>query len=338
MSVDHDKVDSAFVARIHHVVELAGGIAALSRKCHLSRAVIHKYLNGDSDPSRMRLIALAQAAGVSVDWLATGEASPTTIEPSTDIPWPRLDANALQDLIRQRVSLRFDKASPQLQDRYVEQLLAVVSEADDTTGQMLMLGASLYVLALKYEEQNAALQTPPLSSREEQILQRRDPLFHLWCWRQGNPRSLPTSRDGLSKPQHSRFRAWRDDLRPLTVDDLQEGIWSGDGGSARYLFKFHLSPSRVFKAEQVIILKHPAPFSVQEGRWSVHQQHLAVSQYHSSETCYLVTETSSGKSFAILFEGEDTSHTGIILVDHMSDNSGAAAEFTNCMEQVRKAG
>lgn len=50
-----------------------GNLAELARKSGLSRRVIDKYRNGESDPSRARLVALARAAGVRVEWLATGE-------------------------------------------------------------------------------------------------------------------------------------------------------------------------------------------------------------------------------------------------------------------------
>lgn len=53
--------------------ELAGGPGELARKSKLSRRVIDKYRSGNSDPSRERLIALADAGGVSVEWLATGK-------------------------------------------------------------------------------------------------------------------------------------------------------------------------------------------------------------------------------------------------------------------------
>lgn len=50
-----------------------GGPGELARKSNLSRRVIDKYRSGQSDPSRERLIAIANAANVSAGWLATGE-------------------------------------------------------------------------------------------------------------------------------------------------------------------------------------------------------------------------------------------------------------------------
>ena len=69
---DGNKGDAVFVARVRQIIELVGGISALARRCQLSRGVIYKYLNGESEPSRPRLIAMAKAAGVSLECLATG--------------------------------------------------------------------------------------------------------------------------------------------------------------------------------------------------------------------------------------------------------------------------
>jgi len=50
-----------------------GGPKQLSERSGLSRAVIGKYLGGKSEPSRDRLIKLADAGGISIRWLVTGE-------------------------------------------------------------------------------------------------------------------------------------------------------------------------------------------------------------------------------------------------------------------------
>lgn len=55
------------------VIRLAAGVSRLAAETGLSQRVIAKYRNGESDPSRERLVAIARASGVAVDWLATGE-------------------------------------------------------------------------------------------------------------------------------------------------------------------------------------------------------------------------------------------------------------------------
>ena len=64
-----------FCDRIETIICRAGGIGALAVKAGLSRSVIEKYRRGQSDPNRIRLVALAAAGGVSVTWLATGQRS-----------------------------------------------------------------------------------------------------------------------------------------------------------------------------------------------------------------------------------------------------------------------
>src|SRR5271156_3883018 len=62
-----------FSVRIQKLAIAVGGPKQLSERSGLSRAVIGKYLSGKSDPSRQRLVKLADAAGISIRWLATGE-------------------------------------------------------------------------------------------------------------------------------------------------------------------------------------------------------------------------------------------------------------------------
>ena len=61
-----------FKQRMSIVAKLAGNATELSRKTGISRRAIGTYLSGCSDPTRERLIAIANASGVTVEWLATG--------------------------------------------------------------------------------------------------------------------------------------------------------------------------------------------------------------------------------------------------------------------------
>ena len=55
------------------VVDIVGSAAALSRKTSISASVIKGYIEETNDPTRKKLIAMAEAAQVSVEWLATGK-------------------------------------------------------------------------------------------------------------------------------------------------------------------------------------------------------------------------------------------------------------------------
>ncbi|MFT4115275.1 LexA family transcriptional regulator [Bradyrhizobium sp.] len=63
--------DDAFIARLHAIVDIVGGASGLARKAGISPSGLSRYLSG-GEPSRRVLVALADAAGVRVDWLATG--------------------------------------------------------------------------------------------------------------------------------------------------------------------------------------------------------------------------------------------------------------------------
>jgi len=52
---------------------VVGGRKEMATLTGISKSAIDKYAQGRSDPSRSALMAMARAAGVSLQWLATGE-------------------------------------------------------------------------------------------------------------------------------------------------------------------------------------------------------------------------------------------------------------------------
>ncbi len=71
MQSETDK--SIFSERIRKIIELSGSAEKLANNSGMSSRVIGQYLAGKSDPTRLKLIALADAALVNVEWLATGK-------------------------------------------------------------------------------------------------------------------------------------------------------------------------------------------------------------------------------------------------------------------------
>ncbi|TXH34806.1 MAG: XRE family transcriptional regulator [Rhodospirillaceae bacterium] len=71
MSEDSDV--SAFAERMKYCAGKVGNAARLARETGISRRAIGDYLAGEVEPSRPRLVAIANAAGVCVEWLATGK-------------------------------------------------------------------------------------------------------------------------------------------------------------------------------------------------------------------------------------------------------------------------
>ncbi|MBU2967091.1 S24 family peptidase [Amphritea sp. 2_MG-2023] len=69
-----NKCDS-FPDRMNVLCDKAGGGAALARMAGVSESVVRKWRQGESEPNLSKLLALADAAGVSVAWLAGREVS-----------------------------------------------------------------------------------------------------------------------------------------------------------------------------------------------------------------------------------------------------------------------
>lgn len=66
------KGNLSFTDRIKTIIDLIGSADKLANNSGMSARGIGQYLAGKSDPTRKKLIALAEAAGVNIEWLATG--------------------------------------------------------------------------------------------------------------------------------------------------------------------------------------------------------------------------------------------------------------------------
>jgi len=64
---------AAFVARLHAILRHWPSADRLARAVGVSPSAFRKWLRGEAEPSRERLIALADATAVSIAWLAKGE-------------------------------------------------------------------------------------------------------------------------------------------------------------------------------------------------------------------------------------------------------------------------
>lgn len=62
----------AFAQRLQHIIQHWPSADRLARSAGVSPSALRKWLRGEAEPSRDRLIALAQAATVDLAWLATG--------------------------------------------------------------------------------------------------------------------------------------------------------------------------------------------------------------------------------------------------------------------------
>ncbi|MES9873114.1 MAG: helix-turn-helix domain-containing protein [Candidatus Sedimenticola sp. 6PFRAG7] len=62
----------AFSERIKELIGDFNSAANLARACGFSEAVVRKWRDGKSEPSREKLVAIALNTGVTLEWLATG--------------------------------------------------------------------------------------------------------------------------------------------------------------------------------------------------------------------------------------------------------------------------
>ena len=114
--------DATLSARIRRCAQIVGSGNALARKTGIPRSTLETYISGNVEPIARRLVTLARAAGVSVEWLATGEG------PSAGIPKDAVSTGPAE--FRQRVALiaklvggpielaRFSKMSRPAIDKY----------------------------------------------------------------------------------------------------------------------------------------------------------------------------------------------------------------------------
>src|ERR1700741_1347726 len=70
----------AFVHRLQIILAHWPSADRLARAMGVSPSAFRKWLKGEAEPSRERLVALAHAAGVGVAWLAEGEGPETSFE------------------------------------------------------------------------------------------------------------------------------------------------------------------------------------------------------------------------------------------------------------------
>ncbi len=79
---------AAFVSRLQVILRHWPSADRLARAMGVSPSAFRKWLKGEAEPSRERLVALASASKVSIGWLATGE-GPEPEFAGSDRPRPR---------------------------------------------------------------------------------------------------------------------------------------------------------------------------------------------------------------------------------------------------------
>ncbi len=89
---NENTIDAAFIERLDRAISKVGGVKRISAKSGLSTGALYKYLRGESDPSRERLVRIAKATGTDLDWLATGAGGErVSVRHKTTVHIPRYD-------------------------------------------------------------------------------------------------------------------------------------------------------------------------------------------------------------------------------------------------------
>lgn len=77
--------DESFARRIDIAINKIGGEKVVNAKLNLSAPTLGRWKDGTSDPKMSNMVAFAQTAGVSLDWLLTGVGEPN-LEYTANIP------------------------------------------------------------------------------------------------------------------------------------------------------------------------------------------------------------------------------------------------------------
>jgi phage repressor protein C with HTH and peptisase S24 domain len=85
-------VDQEFRRRLRLIMQQFGSVADLARAVGVSDNAIYKWVSGRGQPGMISLVNLAKAAGVSVEWLATGRGAPAKDKPQARSTEPEFAA------------------------------------------------------------------------------------------------------------------------------------------------------------------------------------------------------------------------------------------------------
>ena len=114
-------VDQEFRRRLRLIMQQFGSVADLARAVGVSDNAIYKWVSGRGQPGMISLVNLAKAAGVSVEWLATGRGAPAKDKPQARSSEPEFTAMP-------RHQLRGNDGSPAIQSPQIVDYLNFKSE------------------------------------------------------------------------------------------------------------------------------------------------------------------------------------------------------------------
>lgn len=155
MTADRESGENSLAGRIRRCADLAGSGDALSQKTAIPRRTLEDYLTGKSEPKAARLVAIARACGVSLDWLAAGE-GPMRREAVYTTPAPNSGGVQKADPLLFKQFVNHDEDLLTAVVVAVEELFAEegLNPSPRKKGQFV---AALYELALADEDRSGAV-------------------------------------------------------------------------------------------------------------------------------------------------------------------------------------
>lgn len=141
-----DEEGLALGERLRELAELVGGKKEMARLGEISEVQIYRYINGENIPSVRAIARIAAAAGVSLNWLATGEGARERDAAGSEAATPAvLDRNLLAHLLERAAdsealtTMAADKRAGIIADVYAD----VVANEQDHTARTRMADAVL---------------------------------------------------------------------------------------------------------------------------------------------------------------------------------------------------
>ncbi|MGA2408767.1 MAG: helix-turn-helix transcriptional regulator [Candidatus Binataceae bacterium] len=117
-------VDEEFRRRLRLIMQQFGSVADLARAVGVSDNAIYKWVSGRGQPGMISLVNLAKAAGVSVEWLATGRGTPAKGKAET----PATPAELAEFMMMPRNLLRAAAGRPPIQNAQIVDYLSFRSD------------------------------------------------------------------------------------------------------------------------------------------------------------------------------------------------------------------
>lgn len=95
----NSEIENTLAERIKKCAHMAGSGDSLAQKSAIPRRTLETYLSGDAEPKTTRMVAIARAANVSVEWLATGEGPMRKADASPAVAPPPVNMHVLTEVI-----------------------------------------------------------------------------------------------------------------------------------------------------------------------------------------------------------------------------------------------